>query len=466
MSPATESASEQATGQHAPAATSRWWWPFGGRAKPHAPQPDGPAERHTGSQDAATPVQEASAHTVEDRGYRTLLTPQTERDLPPADRRALLLEVYEAYLTNPLAHAVIELGTNFVLGGGVRVVAEDQRVQRIIDDFWQDADNRMDERIYALLTELALYGEQFVRFFVDPLTGRTVVRQLDPLYVTEIETDPEDVERPLRYRYAPPPFNGRAAPGPLPADDTWIAAHEIEAAAVNKVSNATRGRSDLSTLLPWLRRYKDWLTDRVRINRYKGAFLYDVTLAGASRADLERKRTEMGRPPEPGTVLFHNESEQWQAVNPQIGADDVSSDGRALKLMIAAGAGVPEHFLGEGGHVNRATAAEMGLPALKRFQRRQEYLRQLLVRIVRRAIQARVRAGALGPRINQAFRVEFDELSDTERSVELGRAAATFTTALGTAVDRGWLESEQARRLLLRFLGEAAPERTERRVSA
>ena len=82
----------------------------------------------------------------------------------------------------------------WVVGCGLS--AEDHRVQRIIDDFWQDADNRMDERIYALLTELALFGEQFVRFFVDPLTGRTVVRQLDPLYVTEIETDPEDVERP------------------------------------------------------------------------------------------------------------------------------------------------------------------------------------------------------------------------------------------------------------------------------
>ena len=460
MASATEPAQEQVTKQHVRAVTGRWWWPFGGPAKPRTQQSADPDEPHAGQQDPATPVQEAASHAAEDRGYRTLLSPQTERDLPPADRRALLLEVYEAYLTNPLAHAVIEVGTNFVLGGGVRVVAEDHRVQRIIDDFWQDADNRMDERIYALLTELALFGEQFVRFFVDPLTGRTVVRQLDPLYVTEIETDPEDVERPLRYRYAPPPAG---APGPLPADETWIAAVEIEAAAVNKVSNATRGRSDLSTLLPWLRRYKDWLTDRVRINRYKGAFLYDVTLAGASRADLERKRAEMGRPPEPGTVLFHNESEQWQAVNPQIGADDVASDGRALKLMIAAGAGVPEHFLGEGGHVNRATAAEMGLPALKRFQRRQEYLRQLLVRIVRRAIQARVRAGALGPRINQAFRVEFDELSDTERSVELGRAATSFTSALGAAVDRGWLDSEGARRLLLRFLGEAAPERTERR---
>ena len=326
----------------------------------------------------------------------------------------------------------------------------------MIDGFWHDPDNRMDERAYSLLTELSLYGEQFVRFFVDPLTGRTVVRQLDPLYVTEIETDAEDLERPLRYRYVPPdPVLAASNGATIPIDGTWVPAAEVEAFAVNKVSHALRGRSDLATLLPWLRRYQEWLTDRVRINRYKGAFLYDVTLAGATRADLERKRGEMATAPASGTVLFHNESEQWRAVNPQIGADDVTDDGRALKLMIAAGAGGPEHFLGEGGHVNRATAAEMGLPALKRFQRRQEYMRQMITRLVRRAIDERVQVGALGPRINRTFRVEFDELSDTERSMELGRAATSFTTALGTAVDRDWLDSEQARRLLLRLLGEA-----------
>jgi hypothetical protein len=54
-----------------------------------------------------------------------------ERDL--SDWQGLLREPYEAYTTNPLAYAVIEQSTNFVLGGGAAVVAEDARVQRVVE---------------------------------------------------------------------------------------------------------------------------------------------------------------------------------------------------------------------------------------------------------------------------------------------------------------------------------------------
>ena len=52
------------------------------------------------------------------------------------------------------------------------------------------------------------------------------------------------------------------------------AGKEVAHFAINKVSNAKRGKSDLATLLPWLRRYKDWLTDRVRINNFVGSFKF------------------------------------------------------------------------------------------------------------------------------------------------------------------------------------------------
>ena len=460
MSSATEPAKEQATGQRDPAATSRWWWPFGGPAKPRTQQSADPAAPHAGQQDAATPVQEATAHAVKDRGYRTLLSPQSERDLPPADRRALLLEVYEAYLTNPLAHAVIEVGTNFVLGGGVRVVAEDHRVQRIIDDFWQDADNRMDERIYALLTELALFGEQFVRFFVDPLTGRTVVRQLDPLYVTEIETDPEDVERPLRYRYAPPPAG---APGPLPADETWICggrdrsrggeqgqqrdAGPLGPVHVIAVAAPLQGLADGSRAdQPLQRGLSVRRDDRGSIAGRPGAETGpDGPSAGAGhRAVSQRIRAVAG-----GQPADRRRRRSQRRAGTQ--ADDRGRGGRAGALPGRRRARQPRNGGGNGPTGAQTLPATTGVSAAAVGPHRAP------------RHSARVRAGALGPRINQAFRVEFDELSDTERSVELGRAAATFTTALGAAVDRGWLESEQARRLLLRFLGEAAPERMERR---
>ncbi|NDF53409.1 MAG: hypothetical protein EB145_04375 [Proteobacteria bacterium] len=63
---------------------------------------------------------------------------ETPREPSPSITRQLLLDAYEAYCTNPLAYAVIEQGTNFVLGGGVRATAADARVQRAIDRFWHD----------------------------------------------------------------------------------------------------------------------------------------------------------------------------------------------------------------------------------------------------------------------------------------------------------------------------------------
>jgi hypothetical protein len=156
-------------------------------------------------------------------------------------------------------------------------------------------------------------------------------------------------------------------------------------------------------------------------------------------------------------VLFHNEAETWAAVQPRIGADEVTQDGRALRLMICAGAGIPEHYLAEGGNANRATAAEMGLPAMKRFQRRQEYFRQVLVTIVGRAVAEAQRVGALGPRADTALAVEFEELGPAPQG-EMAQAVGAFTGALATAADRGWVSEEEARRLWWRFAGQAEEE--------
>ena len=159
----------------------------------------------------------------------------------------------------------------------------------------------MDERVYSLCTELSLYGEQFLHFFVNKYDGSVTLRQIDPSLIDQIETDPEDVEKPLRYHRRPirqmmsTDAGDPVAFDPERPEDTegqWFAANsEVVHIAINKVSNAKRGKSDLATLLPWLRRYKDWLTDRVRINKYKTAFLWDVSLMGADKKTIDRNPT-------------------------------------------------------------------------------------------------------------------------------------------------------------------------------
>ncbi|GHO85784.1 hypothetical protein [Dictyobacter formicarum] len=398
----------------------------------------------------------------EDYYWRRLSDDFALKDIVPATYLELHNQCYEAWNANPLASAIIEMTTSFVLGKGVSIEANHKKVQRLLQQFWHDPANRMDERIYDLCQELALYGEIFVRFFVNPYDGSVKLRLIDPSLIDLIETDPEDVETPLRFHRRPLGQNvsqvGSAVQSgsreeAIESEGEWFqAGSEVVQFAINKVSNAKRGRSDLATLLPWLRRYKDWLTDRVRINKYKGAFLWDVQLSGADKKTIDRKRMEYSYPPEPGSVLLHNEAEKWTAVQPAINASDAKEDGRALKLMIAVGAGLPEHYLSDASQGNRATAAEMGLPALLRFQRRQKILKYIVRTILDRVLLEAQRVGSLSRSIDTSYDVIFPEIDCADHQT-LASAMQSLVNALTTAKEQGWVSDETAMRMLFQLVG-------------
>jgi hypothetical protein len=202
-----------------------------------------------------------------------------------------------------------------------------------------------------------------------------------------------------------------------------------------------------------LRRYKDWLIDRVRINKYKAAFLWDITLQGADRRTVELKMQEYSRPPEPGSVIVHNETEMWQAVQPKIDAGDVEADGRAVKLMIAMGAGIPEHYLASGENSNRATATEMALPTIKKFKRRQDYFGYILTRILDRVVQEKQARGLLPAGIDTTLEFTFPDI-DTDDNLALGQASLAVAQSLQIAKAQGWVTDETAARLYFESLGE------------
>lgn len=416
---------------------------------------------------SASPTQEdqywgrSATGDEEDYYWRRLSDSAYAKDVLPSTYLELHNACYEAYNANPLAFAIIEITTSFVLGKGVTIAADDPNVQRVLVDFWNDPDNHMDTRMYALCTELSLYGEQFVRFYVNRMNGCVKIRQIDPSLIDEIETDPDDIETILRFHRRPIGASATSAGDPAPVtirdqpglEGEWFqAGSEVAQFCINKVSNAKRGRSDLATLLPWLRRYKDWLTDRVRINKYKGAFLWDVRLQGADKKAIDRKKMEYAYPPEPGSVIIHNEAEQWSAVKPEINASDAAEDGRALKLMLAVGAQLPEHFLSDGANGNRATASEMGLPTFLKFQRRQHVLRAMLKTILDRVLHEACKAKVLASGSDISYEVLFPEI-DVDDHQTLASATQLLATALTTAKAQGWVSDETAMHLLFQCAG-------------
>ncbi len=398
----------------------------------------------------------------EDFLWRRLSDNWYQKDVIPSTYLELHNACYEAYNANPLAFAIIEITTSFVLGKGVTVAASLPEVQRVLMDFWHDPDNHMETRVYALCTELALYGEQFIRFFVNPYSGRVKIRQIDPSIIDEIETDPDDIETILRFHRRPVGPSATQAGDPASISPSksqnfegeWFqAGSEMMQFCINKVSNAKRGKSDLATLLPWLRRYKDWLTDRVRINKYKGAFLWDVQLTGADRKTIERKKAEYSYPPEPGTVIIHNEAEHWTAIKPEINANEAAEDGRALKLMVAVGCQLPEHFLSDGSNGTRATAAEMSLPTLLKFQRRQRMLKYIVRAILDRVLLEARKTGEIKDGTDTSYEIIFPDI-DVDDHATLAGATQTLVSALSTAKAQGWVSDETAMRLLFQFAGE------------
>jgi hypothetical protein len=395
----------------------------------------------------------AASGTDEDYYWRRLSDNWSQKDVLPSTYLELHNDCYETYNTNPLANAIVEMGVNFVLGEGLTISAAHPRVQKLLDSFWNDPSNRMNLRQYDLATELSVYGELFIRFYVDLPTGSVTVRQIDPSLIDEIECDPEDIETVRRVHRRPTATVTTSGSAPSLDDPgtngVWLSVpNEVMHFAVNKVSNAKRGKSDLATLLPWLRRYKDWLIDRVRINKYRSVFLWDVKLAGADTSTIKAKMMEYATPPSPGSVLVHNEGEEWNAVQPRIAADDVAADGHAIKLMIAVGAGLPEHYLSDGGDVNRATAAEMGLPVVKKYRRRQDYLGYVLRAILDRVITEASRAGKLPRTIDTSYELRFPNLQP-EDDGETGMAAWHMAQALGIARSLDLVSRETALRMFL-----------------
>lgn len=422
---------------------------------------------------SATPTQEDQywglvSGSEEDYYWRRLSDNFFQKDVIPATYLEIHNACYEAYNANPIAFSIIEMTTSFVLGKGLTVSATNPRVQKVIDDFWNNPSNKMDERIYLICNELSLYGEQFIRFFVNPYDGTVVIRQIDPSFIDEIETDPEDIENVLRFHRRPigqimtatadsqPHIDPSHVPTTEETQGTWFkAGDEVIQFAINKVSNAKRGKSDLATLLPWLRRYKDWLTDRVRQNKYKGSYLWDVTLRGADAKTIARKKMDYANPPEPGSIIIHNDAEQWAAVEPKIAANDASEDGRAIKLMVAMGATIPEHFLSDGANGNRATAAEMGLPTMLKFQRRQKVMRYILTAILDRVIDEASKAGKFGSKTpkNTSYAITFPEF-DPDDVGQIGLALNYVVGALANAKAQGWVSDETAMQLMYKSFNE------------
>jgi hypothetical protein len=383
---------------------------------------------------------------------------QSEQERDPIDRETLLQQSLTAWQVNPLARRIVELTTQYVVGAGINMHCDHAATMAFLQACWNHSLNHMDTRILDWCDELTRSGNLFILLTTDA-AGMSYFRAVPAAQIEHIETAGNDLDQPRFYHRKH--SHEDIDPTPYPAYDARSDQRSATGSyppvlchfTINRPIGALWGESDLAPLLRWVSRYASWLEDRARLNRYRNAFLYVVKGRFLSEADrLSRQRALNAHPPTPGSILVADESEQWEIIAPQLAASDASLDGLALKKMIAAGAGVPLHFLAEPESATRTTAEASGGPAFRHYQQRQ----RLFLWIVQSVLQAAVRRRAMvDERIDPSVTIEMRGPDVSPRdNLALSQAAQHALESFLPLYQQELITHEELIRMVYRFAGE------------
>jgi hypothetical protein len=390
-------------------------------------------------------------------GWTTFDAQPNDQDY--ATSAQLYRDALEATRKNPLAKAILDITTDFVIGDGISISSSHGRLQTFIDRFWNHPQNRIDQRLQAMSDELVRAGDLFVVLFRNPADGMSYIRFVTKEQIVHIETADNDWERELEYHQVQDdPLNPKIwlSPNhPAAAESDAIMLHY----SVNRPVGASIGEGDLDTIIPWLLRYSRMLEDRVRMHWAIRSFLWFVTVPTNK---VEAKKAEYSRPPEAGSIVVKDDAEDWDVKSPTLRASDARHDLQAVRQMIDA-VGYPPHWRGEGGDANLATANAMQLRPERHLRRRQNYLVFVLQDII---YQSFLRAAAIGMQNATRPRASFHKLfsaniSDISRADNESLARATNQLALAFGQTFEWIDPAEsttlaklALRMFFKFAGE------------
>jgi len=315
----------------------------------------------------------------------TFTTPESESqwatwmwpgfDLYPVPYEKVCWEALRLWRYNPLAHRIIEITKDFMIGEGLSFEASDPRVQDLLTAFWNDPVNRLEQTLDQRVREFLLYGELII-----PVDTRNDVVRLGYLYPWEISKLERDevypfqvtklhfrrvaygTQQPLELDVIRPKLEDTEWPGYLQGEVFYF--------CFKRLMGFPRGMSLLLPLIDIADALDAFVFNSLKRSQYLLMWCFDVTCEGADQATINARRDELIRqPPEPAGFLIHNEAERWSVLRPELDARDLTEEARFYESYLFGGAGFPAFMFGEGGGgrggVTRATAVEMGEAAFK-----------------------------------------------------------------------------------------------------
>jgi hypothetical protein len=423
------------------------------------------AERAVAAAPAPAVLREAAGQTIEDdeAGWRRL-TGDGQRDLAPLTHERMQRLAHFQWETNLLANFIIETPIAYMLANGVQIRIKDDEAQKAIERHWKDGINNWPLKLPKKVRELAMFGEQCYPTFVDATSGFVRIGYLDPSLIETVVTDPDNREQPIgivtrrnrkgvakRYRVI---INEPETAFAETAQQirTTFTDGECFYFRVNELSSATRGRSDLLAQMDWLDAYDQFLFGEVDRTLGLRAYMWDVTLTGASPDEVTEKAKKITAP-RPGAVRVHNENETWKAEAPELNSADTVNTARLFRNHMLGGAVLPEHWFGGAENVNRATGDSMTEPTEKRMLMRRTYIGYMLESVAKYVVRKLWKIddeGTLSDKqmeIMDSLVVEWPELTAKD-TTSYAAAIQQVTAACAIAMQEGLLTRETSLRII------------------
>ena len=409
----------------------------------------------------------------------------TKRDLSPMAQDRMLELVFFLWESNAIAQWIIETTVDFTVGDRVTIEAQNEDVKAVLDAFEDDPVNQLLARLEGFARDFGLYGELCLPAFVNETDGHVRLGFMDPFEIKEVLTDPDNaLVQTAVLRKAPGGIGegalykiirgdadrasatyGKlvgAAPGEVEPRTKRAYTGQCFLFQTNRVSNATRGRSDLLSLIDWVDGYDAFLFDAMQAAQQFNSYIWDVTLEDMDEKGIRDWLAKNGPVIRRGQVRAHNQKVKWAEVSPDLKAQDKDTFLHFLRGQILGSKSFPEHWYGQGSDVNFASAKEMAAPPGKRLARRQNEIKRIVTTLCRFQIHCAQRASRLKESVlvgstvaadgssaansipaDQAYTIALPEIS-TKDTAGTVAAAASLSAALTQAVAQGWLSNPTA----------------------
>lgn len=402
-------------------------------------------------------------------------------DLSNAARAAIAAKCIRLWMVDGAIGQAESLLASGTFGQGISAPrAADPRVQRIIDRFWDDADNQLAltsiDAMIGINRALMLEGERFLTVHTSAADSLVKLADIPASEITDVITHPQNRRKALVYKRSWRParydwgrgtwvtdtqpmvryYRDLAAPDPrAPRDDDDDEALELLASVPDldddtailhvRVNNiGLRGVPEVYRAYDWARTHAGTVSDMATMTKALSMFAWRKKIRTRSEAAVRSGASQFQSPPPgPGAVHVSNDNVELDPVNVGTGAtSNQSATGRQTFLEAIRPFGFGEHWYGDASTGNLATASSMEQPAVWRILARQTLFERALRTVIDYAIERAIEMQDYLP-IPRSVRRYYD-LDFPPPQPRTEQTVSIMLPALANAASTGLIDKREA----------------------